>query len=308
MKKKLFPKIKKKLHNFLTDESWKITKKDALWLAAVASLSLWINEVLAWHTSHTSAPAGGSWWGSWHSNFGHNSTLSCPSSPTHTTDSLSGHLSQTSAWHISWTSTPTHTSAFDPWNVSWHGSATGHSSHGNHTNHSNHFNEWSCFTFAQRVLTPSWYMPIWSLKEWDEVISFNHDTNQYETSIIDIFIVHDWVKHWFTNYEKYSLLKVYIEHDNGINTIESTDVHPFYHPESWEYKSIIDFNIWDEIFMHKWKWILKQIDFIYDKHKYDKDIAHPIVYNLEMRKEHNHNYFVEWCLVHNALDLITDIP
>jgi hypothetical protein len=27
-----------------------------------------------------------------------------------------------------------------------------------------------------------------------------------------------------------------------------------------------------------------------------------------MRKEDNHNYFVEWCLVHNALDSITDIP
>ena len=34
-KKISFPKIKKKLKSFLTDESGKITKKDALWIAAV---------------------------------------------------------------------------------------------------------------------------------------------------------------------------------------------------------------------------------------------------------------------------------
>jgi hypothetical protein len=27
-----------------------------------------------------------------------------------------------------------------------------------------------------------------------------------------------------------------------------------------------------------------------------------------MRKEDNHNYFVEWCLVHNAANEITEIP
>jgi hypothetical protein len=56
--------------------------------------------------------------------------------------------------------------------------------------------------------------------------------NEYQTSIIDIFIVHDGIKHWFTDYSKYSLFKVHIENKEGIHTIESTDVHPFYHPES----------------------------------------------------------------------------
>lgn len=37
-KKKIFPKVKKKFQNFLTDESGKITKKWALWLAAGAAL------------------------------------------------------------------------------------------------------------------------------------------------------------------------------------------------------------------------------------------------------------------------------
>jgi hypothetical protein len=37
-KKKLFPKLKKKLKGFITDESGKITKKDALGLAVGAVL------------------------------------------------------------------------------------------------------------------------------------------------------------------------------------------------------------------------------------------------------------------------------
>jgi len=37
-KKKIFPKVKKKFQNFLTDESGKITKKWALWLSAGAAL------------------------------------------------------------------------------------------------------------------------------------------------------------------------------------------------------------------------------------------------------------------------------
>lgn len=37
-KKKLFPKLKKKISDFLTDESWEITKKDALGIAAGATV------------------------------------------------------------------------------------------------------------------------------------------------------------------------------------------------------------------------------------------------------------------------------
>ncbi len=51
-KKKLFPKIKKKLHWFLTDESGKITKKDALWLSAWALLLWSVEGAEAWR-DHT---------------------------------------------------------------------------------------------------------------------------------------------------------------------------------------------------------------------------------------------------------------
>ena len=49
--KKIFPKIKKKLKSFLADESGKITKKDALGLAAGAVLLSGVDEVVAGHSN-----------------------------------------------------------------------------------------------------------------------------------------------------------------------------------------------------------------------------------------------------------------
>ena len=49
-KTKIFPKIKKNLKNFLTDESGKITKKDALWVSVVSSILLLWNEAFAGHS------------------------------------------------------------------------------------------------------------------------------------------------------------------------------------------------------------------------------------------------------------------
>ena len=62
-KKKFFPKIKKKIKGFLTDESGKITKKDALGLAAGAVLLSGIEEVSAGHSSTYSNRWNRDWWG-----------------------------------------------------------------------------------------------------------------------------------------------------------------------------------------------------------------------------------------------------
>lgn len=43
---KKIPKITKKIKGFLTDESWKITKKDALWLWTWALLLSWIDDAM----------------------------------------------------------------------------------------------------------------------------------------------------------------------------------------------------------------------------------------------------------------------
>lgn len=46
-KNKKFPKLKKSLKKFLTDESGKITKKDALGISAVAVLVAWVEDSFA---------------------------------------------------------------------------------------------------------------------------------------------------------------------------------------------------------------------------------------------------------------------
>lgn len=53
-KKKIFPKIKKRLSDFLTDESGEITKKDALGVAAGVTLLAGIDEANALTTTYTS--------------------------------------------------------------------------------------------------------------------------------------------------------------------------------------------------------------------------------------------------------------
>lgn len=62
-KKKKFPKIVKHLKNYLTDESWKITKHNALWLGAIGAV-LWGFEWAEWH-HHSTWYAPGSHSRSW---------------------------------------------------------------------------------------------------------------------------------------------------------------------------------------------------------------------------------------------------
>lgn len=64
MVKKSFPKIKKSLKWFLTDESWKVTKKDVLWISVWATVISWLgtNEVAAMNCwAHTSSTSHNSW-------------------------------------------------------------------------------------------------------------------------------------------------------------------------------------------------------------------------------------------------------
>lgn len=122
--KKHFPKIKKSLKNFLTDESWKITKKDALILTAWATILSWLETATAWHTS-----------GSSHLN---QAPISCyaPWTPysfvqtTHSSGVVNGHLSWTPN---GWTVSGTNIWAFMS---QWHANGSSHASHASHGNHS----------------------------------------------------------------------------------------------------------------------------------------------------------------------------
>lgn len=88
-KKNIFPKLKKTLQWFLTDESGKITKKDALGLAAWASLLGWVDTVSAAHSSGTGHSNSYSniwtrdWWGN----------PTCSPSINHASWVINGHYS-----------------------------------------------------------------------------------------------------------------------------------------------------------------------------------------------------------------------
>ncbi len=102
--KKLFPNFKKKLQSFLTDESWKITKKDALGLAA-GGVFLWLAEDAGSHNDSN-----------WHHHswVGHGNTA-C------------GHLSQAA---MNWYSRAGHVSAYNRWATISQGHASGYAAWG----------------------------------------------------------------------------------------------------------------------------------------------------------------------------------
>ena len=117
--KKVFPKIKKSLQNFLTDESGEITKKNALWLAFWAAILSWIDDALAatqsfhysWAPAHINS-GHSSWWSRDHSNshvnwyengYFSNLTVSYNDSTFCTTNHASGVVNG----HFSWRPTTT---------------------------------------------------------------------------------------------------------------------------------------------------------------------------------------------------------
>ncbi len=136
-KKKLFPKLKKKLRSFLTDESGKITKKDALGLAAWGAFLAMADTVSSHipsesppsctgHTNHSNVVQSGS--ACWHAN---QPAISGYAAWWH----LSGYnrwaaFSQTSvSWYnlgstVSWTRT-----AHSSWIVNWHSSSVPNGGH-----------------------------------------------------------------------------------------------------------------------------------------------------------------------------------
>lgn len=138
LKKKIFPRLKKKINSFLTDESWKISKKNALgivlwaiilndvdwhyssradrvyyWTAHHASNSCIWHWSTAWHVNwylSSGTNIGGAKWNWWHCSSITNSTYS---------------KAATSSWHWSGTKVGWHLNA-------GHGSWCVHVSHGSH--------------------------------------------------------------------------------------------------------------------------------------------------------------------------------
>ena len=120
-KKPLFPVLKKKIKWFLTDESGKISKKDALGLSAWAVLLSSAEDVLAWSHSNSCTTANRAW-----PDYTYAATSEQPwmNAPCWIRGSIvANHASWVVNWHysgvpdLSWTAT------------------LGHSSHGSHGSH-----------------------------------------------------------------------------------------------------------------------------------------------------------------------------
>ena len=117
-KKKIFPKLKKKIKWFLTDESGKITKKDALGLAAGAVLLSGVDEVSAGHSSNFSSKGNKDWWGNPSCSYAHASWI------------VNGHYSRDVSGIVIWH----HEGSKTLWTHSSHSSHGSHGSHGSHCN------------------------------------------------------------------------------------------------------------------------------------------------------------------------------
>jgi len=156
--KKTFPKFKKKLSQFLTDESGKITKKDALGLSAAAAVlaGLEVADAHVWTSTHT-----------------HSLWFTCGSPSVNISRTINGHFSWNQwgtavatcntnpyspgavtktascnpvVWHSSWIvnwhyNTASNASALRPAVSSYN--KVGHCSHGSHGSHGSHWSHGS---------------------------------------------------------------------------------------------------------------------------------------------------------------------
>ena len=140
-KRKTLPKIQKTLKSFLTDESGKMAKKDALGLSLGSTLAFGVSmsDAIAAHTNHSSGSSHSSTscghlnqaHGSWYAQGSH---LSADPNVAFNISAVNGHYSGTNtAWHSSGYARGWHTSQAAV-NSPRHCNTTSHSS-SSHTNY-----------------------------------------------------------------------------------------------------------------------------------------------------------------------------
>ena len=144
--KKSFPKFKKKLKGFVTDESWKISKRDALWLSAGAVFLWWVEQAVANTCIHSNSFSGwatryGAWWSV--------TSVWAPFSwvnTAHVSWNVNWHFSRTPNWggYFWYTAWSNYTTLW--WaqaSFTWHWNSVAHSNHANHASHASHASSWS---------------------------------------------------------------------------------------------------------------------------------------------------------------------
>lgn len=133
--KEVLPKVKRKLKNFLTDESGKIAKKDALWIAIWSGLffagmeTAWAGATHSASVNHTNAQCG-------HVNQAHGSGYARNG---HLSGSIPGTASVTINGHYSALPSTWHQSGYIQWGHSSQ-AAINDPKHCNTSTHSSHTN------------------------------------------------------------------------------------------------------------------------------------------------------------------------
>ena len=150
---------------------------------------------------------------------------------------------------------------------------------------------YSCFPAGTKVtMADGTTKNIEDVNEWDEVLSYNTDTNTNETNVVVKKFIHENNVH-----EMYELT---------INweVLKVTNVHPFYVRKSASSKAYSwveaqDLKVWDILLMVDGSLVTIE--------KINHYSNQETVYNLEV--EGNHDYFVDrWYLVHNKWWCITN--
>lgn len=113
---KVFPKLQKKIKWFLSEESGKISKKDALWISVGALLLSEVHETLAANPAPWTLTQGG-----WLTEC--TASVTATATVSHASGLVNGHYS----------AVPTANIAF----------SGGHASHGSHGSHGSHWSHWS---------------------------------------------------------------------------------------------------------------------------------------------------------------------
>lgn len=135
----------------------------------------------------------------------------------------------------------------------------------------------SCFPGDMKVAAKYENIPIQLLKPGQGVASFNHQTEQVEIRKINAVRTH----------AERNILTLTLESGR---VIRATPEHPFYRPTEHEYASTSELYVGDYV-----QTLNGQFDLI---EKIESQKEKEDVYNIEV--DHNHNYFIEEILVHNA--------
>jgi len=156
---------------------------------------------------------------------------------------------------------------------------------------------WGCFLSGEEVLTPSWEVPIESIKVWDVVVSYDTDANKRTTSVVGEVVVHNWIESYLNDYDEHPLVKAIFITPTWFKETKVTLNHPYYDPIADDYKQLRYFNSWDNVSLWEENWILLSFEILIDNTS-SLELKQTVVHNLHM-KEGPSNYFVDGILVHN---------